>query len=72
MKAEIYFEKLSDAVSILSLCTECPQLTDIKFIYFYADIENEKEEIDYAIKEFRRKFGFIGSLTVCNHEQSKF
>ena len=72
MKVEIYFENLFNSLSIIFLCTECQQLTDIKFIYFYADIENEKKEIRLCNKEFRRKFGLIGGLTIYNHEHLQF
>ena len=56
------FNYLSECLTVLSHCTECPELNSINFEYSSSDAENEEEVVKNAIFDFRKKFGFIANL----------
>ena len=58
------FSFLSELLSMLSLCTKCPELRSINLSYTRSETKNEQEEIDIALKEFKRNFGFIWFLEI--------
>ena len=60
------FRLLSECLTVLSLCSDCPELKSINFRYSEADTENEYETVKHAEKEFRQKFGFIQELNILN------
>ena len=53
------FNLLSDCLLALSLCAECPEIETINFQYRESDVENGQKTISSAVKEFRKKMGFI-------------
>ena len=59
---ETKFNLLSELLTALSLCADCPELKFIEFDYLKPDLENKQEVIDKAIKDFRKKFGIIEYL----------
>ena len=61
------FNYLSECLTVLSLCAECPELNSINFGYSSSDAENEEETIKNAIFDFRKKFGFIANLNLRNN-----
>ena len=67
--SEIYakFNYLSECLTVLSHCAECPELNSINFWYSSSDAENEEETVKNAIFDFRKKFGFIANLTLRNN-----
>ena len=58
------FRLLSECLTVLSLCSDCPELESIKLEYSKADAENEDETVKQAKREFRQKFGFIQKLYI--------
>ena len=58
------FSLLSECLTVLSLCSACPELESVKLQYLEADEENEHEEIENAEREFRQKFGFIQKFDI--------
>ena len=67
--ADLKFNLLSECLAALSLCANCPELAFINFNYLKSDWENEIEEIDHAIRDFRKKFGFIETLKINKKEE---
>ena len=61
------FNYLSECLTMLSHCAECPELNSINFGYSSSDAENEEETIKNAIFDFRKKFGFIANLNLRNN-----
>ena len=61
------FNYLSECLTVLSHCAECPELNSINFGYSSSDAENEEEAVKNAIFDFRKKFGFIGILNLRNN-----
>ena len=56
------FKKLSEWLTVLDLCEECPQL---EYIYLkYSDQDLESSLKDEAISKFRMKFWFIRELKI--------
>ena len=64
------FNSLSECLTVLSLCSGCPELKYIDLRYWEADAENEDEVVEQAKKEFRQNFWFIQNLDICKY--SKF
>ena len=58
------FGLLSECLTVLSLCSGCPELEFVELGYFEADIEDEDEVIEQAKREFRQNFGFIQKLEI--------
>ena len=58
------FNVLSECLTALSLCSDCPELKSVDLRYSKADEENEVEVVEQAKREFRQKFGFIQKLTI--------
>ena len=56
------FSLLSECLTVLSLCSDCPELKLVELSYLEADAENEDEVVEQAKREFRQKFGFIQNL----------
>ena len=63
------FSLLSECLTVLSLCSGCPELELVKLEYFEADAEDELEAVKNAKREFRQKFGFIQKLDICKNEE---
>ena len=59
---ELKLKFLSECLTVLSLCSDCPELECIELKYWEADTENENEAVEQAEREFRHKFGFIPEL----------
>ena len=55
---------LSECLTALSLCSDCPELESVELRYSKADAENEVEVVEQAKWEFRQKFGFIQKLDI--------
>ena len=60
----LYFNLLSECLTVLSLCSDCPELESVDLWYSKADVENKNEVIKQAKREFRHKFGFIQKLEI--------
>ena len=60
------FSLLSECLTVLTLCSGCPQLESVKLGYSEADAENKDEDevIEHAKREFRQNFGFIQKLEI--------
>ena len=58
------FRSLLECLTVLSLCSNCPELKSINFRFYEADTENEYETVKQAKKEFRQKFGIIHELNI--------
>ena len=58
------FNFLSECLTALSLCSDCPELESVYFQYSEADVENRHEIIKQAKREFSQKFGFIRNLVI--------
>ena len=58
------FSLLSECVTVLSLCSGCPELQYVVLRYFESDAENEDEAVEQAKREFIQKFGFIQNLII--------
>ena len=65
----LWFSLLSECLTVLSLCSGCPELKSVKLHYFEADAENEDEAVKQAKREFRQKFGFIQILSIRKESQ---
>ena len=65
------FNYLSECLTVLNNCAECPELNFINFWYSSSDAENEEEAVKNAIFDFRKKFGFIANLTLRNNGKWK-
>ena len=63
------FSLLSECLTVLSLCSGCPELQHVKLHYFEADAENEDEAVEHAQREFRQNFGFIQVLSIRKESQ---
>ena len=61
---DLEFRFLSECLTVLSLCSDCPQLEYVDLEYSEADTENEDEVIKQAKGEFIQKFGFIQKLNI--------
>ena len=60
----LYFNLLSECLTVLSLCSDCPELESIFFRYLEADTENKDEVVEQAKRKFRHKFGFIQNMNI--------
>ena len=58
------FSLLSECLTVLSLCSGCPELQYVELHYFESDAENEDEAVEQAKREFIQKFGFIQNLII--------
>ena len=58
------FKLLSKCLNMLSLCRDCPELQFIYFEYLESDVKYGHTARDNAIKDFRKKFGFISMLSI--------
>ena len=58
------FSLLSECLTVLSLCSDCPELKSVKLQYWKADAENEDEAVEQAKREFKQKYGFIENLII--------
>ena len=58
------FRLLSECLTVLSLCSDCPQLEFVFLRYSEEDAEDKDELIEQAKFEFRQKFGFIQKLYI--------
>ena len=63
------FDLLSECLTVLSLCSGCPELKYVVLRYSEADAENEDKEVKHAKKEFRQKFGFIQKLDIFKNKE---
>ena len=63
-RINLKFNLLSECLTVLSLCSDCPELKSVLFKYWEADAENEDEAVEQAQREFRQKFGFIQTLII--------
>ena len=55
---------LSECLTVLSLCLNCPELKSVKLKYEEEDIEYVDEVIENAQTQFRQEFGFIQELKI--------
>ena len=55
---------LSECLTILSLCADCPELEFINLQYVEVDSINLPKTIENAERKFRKKIGFIKSLKI--------
>ena len=60
----VVFEKLSECLEILRLCSECPELNEVNFSYFEVDVEDEQHCVNLAVQELNRKVGFVERIRV--------
>ena len=60
----LYFRLLSECLTELSLCSDCPELKSINFTYLEADTKNEDKTVKHTEKEFRQKFEIIQELNI--------
>ena len=58
------FNLISELLIALSLCSDCHELESIDLEYSEYGRVNEKEIISRAVKDFRKKFGFIAVLKI--------
>ena len=61
------FKLLSECLTVLSLCSDCPELEFIFFSYLEADAKNKDEVVEQAKRKFRHKFGFVQILNICKY-----
>ena len=61
------FNLLSEWIEVLSLFVDCQELQFISLSYLKSDVENEKQAIESAVTDFRKKFEFIDVLEI-NYE----
>ena len=66
------FKLLSECLTVLSLCSACPELKSVVLGYSKADAENKDEVIEQAKREFWHKFGFIHELEIWKYFQKLF
>ena len=55
---------LSECLTVLSLCLNCPELKSVNLRYEEEDIEYVDEVIENAQRQFGQKFGFIQKLYI--------
>ena len=55
---------LSECLSILTLCLNCPELKSVKLRYEEEDIKYKDEVIENAQRQFRQEFGFIQEVEI--------
>ena len=55
---------LSECLTVLFLCSDCPELKSVELEYLITDTENEYKTIEQAKREFRRKFEYIQKLVI--------
>ena len=55
---------LSECLSILTLCLNCPELKSVKLRYEEEDIKYKDEVIENAQRQFRQEFGIIQDLNI--------
>ena len=55
---------LSECLTVLSLCLNCPELKSVNLRYEEEDIEYVDKVIEPAQRQFRQKFGFIQVLKI--------
>ena len=62
--------KLTQCISILNRLANCTELRNIWLVYEKSDFEAEYEQgaINYAVKEFKKTFGFIQNLNLSKNE----
>ena len=65
---DIWCSLLSECLSVLSLCGDCPELASIYLTYTESDLDHGLEVIKKTIKNFKHKFGFITVLEINKHE----
>ena len=58
------FNLLSECLTVLFLCSDCPELKSVELEYLITDTENEHKTIEQAKSEFRRKFEYIQKLVI--------
>ena len=58
------FNLLSECLTLLSLCSGCPELKFVSLKYLRTDAENEHEIIEQAERDFRQRFGFIWNVII--------
>ena len=61
------FSLLSECLTVLSLCSGCPELKSIRLRYLKIDIDNKQDTVEHAKREFIKKFGPIQNLTITKH-----
>ena len=66
---DLKFSLLSKCLTVLSLCSGCPELRYVNLKYSKADAENEHEAVEQAKREFRQKFGFIHKLYILKFKE---
>ena len=59
----------SEWLTVLSLCSDCPELKSVCLGYFEKDIENVYEANENVEREFRQKFGYIQKLYICKNDE---
>ena len=64
IRIELRFSLLSECLTVLSLCSGCPELDFVELGYLVADAEDEHETISQAKRDFRHKFEFIQNLII--------
>ena len=67
-KVRLYFNLLSESLNVLSLCADCLELNSIVLGYFNIDVKIDKEIIDKAVKEFKKKFKIINDFELTHLE----
>ena len=60
----LIFSMLSEWLTVLSLCSNCPNLKRIDIGYLEADKENELETVEHAKRKFSQKFNIIQELNI--------
>ena len=60
----LVFCLLSQCLTVLSLCSECPELKSVELGYLWWDVENEFEVVEKAKRRFKQKFWYIQKLNI--------
>ena len=64
---QLKFKVLSECLTVLSLCAECPELESIHLEYLESDIKNEQQIVEDAKAELRSKNRFIWKLEIIKY-----
>ena len=64
---QLKFKVLSECLTVLSLCAECPELESIHLEYLESDIKNEQQIVEEAKGELRSKNRFIRKLEIIKY-----
>ena len=63
---------LSECLYVLSLWADCHEIQSLNLEYSESDIVFEQKVIDWAITDFRSKFGFIKKMKIVKNTEQSF